>query len=66
MVYLLTEEIKRGIIKYGIESYFVKEKTEREIERKINSSSKSYARVKIVPNGTAKVIGLELNKDFNK
>ncbi len=53
-------------IKYGIESYFVKEKTGREIERKINLSSKSYARVKIAPNGKAKVLGLELNKDFNK
>ncbi len=62
----ITGEIKRGVIKYGIESYFVKEKTGREIERKINSSSKSYAKVKIAPNGKAKVIGLELNKEFNK
>ncbi len=58
--------VTRNRIKYGIESYFVKEKTGREIERKINSSSKSYARVKIAPNGKAKVIGLELNKEFNK
>ncbi len=58
--------VTRNRIKYGIESYFVKENTGREIERKINSNSKSYARVKIAPNGKAKVIGLELNKEFNK
>ncbi len=62
----LRGKVRKNGIKYGIESYFVKEKTGREIERKINSSSKSYARVKIASNGKAKVTGLELNKEFNK
>lgn len=60
----LKGKVIRNTIKYGIESYFVKENTGREIEQKINSSSKSYARVKIAPNGKAKVLGLELNKEF--
>ena len=60
----LKGKIIRNTIKYGIESYFVKEKTGLEIEKKIRLSSKSYAKVKIAPNGKAKVTGLELNKEF--
>lgn len=47
--------IKNYRIKYGIENYFVKEKTGKEIENKINSKKKSYAKVMISPFGSAKV-----------
>ncbi len=60
----LKGKVKNRTVVYGIESYFVKEKTGREIERKINSDKKSYARVKISPFGSAKVVELLLNKDF--
>jgi len=49
-------------VTYGIESYFVKEKTGRELERNLRSNA--YAKVSIRKDGSAKVKELVLNRAF--
>lgn len=46
---------EKGIIKYGIEDYFVKQGTGREIERKLRENKNSFAKVAISKDGRAKV-----------